>query len=103
MHKRIWVDTMIFALLNLSVGSGRPQVVPSRRPPVASGGPTVKIAPLGSQDGDFCRNDRAMIFEDPTGVRVLYDPGRTIAGATDARLGDVHVMLLSHAHTDHIG
>jgi L-ascorbate metabolism protein UlaG (beta-lactamase superfamily) len=44
-----------------------------------------------------------MIFEDPMGVRVLYDPGRTIAGATDARLGNVHVMLLSHAHTDHIG
>src|SRR5262249_6693561 len=37
-----------------------------------------------------------------TGVRILYDPGRTV-DETDARLGDVHVMLLSHAHTDHIG
>ena len=65
--------------------------------------PVVKITPLGSQAGDFCRNDRALLFEDPTGVRVLYDPGRTIAGGTDARLGDVHVVILSHAHTDHIG
>ena len=38
----------------------------------------------------------------PTGVRILYDPGRTVDEA-DPRLGDVHVMLLSHAHTDHIG
>ena len=63
----------------------------------------VKITPLGSHAGEFCRNDRALIFEDPTGVRVLWDPGRTINGGTDARLGDVHVMLLSHAHSDHIG
>lgn len=27
----------------------------------------------------------------------------TIAGGTDPRLGDVHVILLSHAHFDHIG
>jgi L-ascorbate metabolism protein UlaG (beta-lactamase superfamily) len=63
----------------------------------------VKITPLGSHAGEFCRNDRALIFEDPAGVRVLWDPGRTIDGGTDARLGDVHVMLLSHAHGDHIG
>ena len=42
-------------------------------------------------------------FEDPTGVRILYDAGRTVAGASDPRLGDVHVILLSHAHGDHIG
>ena len=64
---------------------------------------TVKITPLGSHAGEFCQNDRAMLFEDPTGVRVLYDAGRTVAGATDPRLGDVHVILLSHAHGDHIG
>ena len=69
----------------------------------ADSNPNVKITPLGSQDGDFCRNDRAIIFEDPTGVRVLYDPGRTVDGGTDTRLGPIHVMLLSHAHTDHIG
>ena len=62
----------------------------------------VKVTPLGSHAGELCRNDRALVFEDPTGVRILYDPGRTV-DETDARLGDVHVMLLSHAHTDHIG
>lgn len=62
----------------------------------------VRVTPLGSHAGEFCRNDRALLFEDPTGVRVLYDPGRTVDEA-DARLGDVHLMLLSHAHNDHIG
>lgn len=66
-------------------------------------GQTVKITPLGSHAGEFCQNDRALLFEDPTGVRVLYDPGQTVAGAADPRLGDVHVILLSHAHGDHIG
>ena len=63
----------------------------------------LKITPLGSHAGEFCQNDRALLFEDPTGVRILYDAGSTVAGATDARLGDVHVILLSHAHGDHIG
>src|SRR5436309_9934415 len=62
----------------------------------------VKVTPLGSHSGELCRNDRALLFEDPTGVRILYDPGRT-TDETDARLGEVHVMLLSHAHSDHIG
>jgi L-ascorbate metabolism protein UlaG (beta-lactamase superfamily) len=43
-----------------------------------------------------------IVFEDPSGVRILYDPGRTV-DETDGRLGEVHVMLLSHAHSDHIG
>ena len=64
---------------------------------------TVKVTPLGSHAGEFCANDRALLFEDPTGVRVLYDVGRSVAGAADARLGAVHVVLLSHAHGDHIG
>src|SRR5947207_13017439 len=62
----------------------------------------VKVTPLGSHAGELCRNDRAVLFEDPTGVRILYDPGRTV-DETDSRLGDVHVMLLSHGHSDHIG
>jgi len=62
----------------------------------------VKVTPLGSHAGELCRNDRALLFEDPTGVRILYDPGRTV-DETDSRLGEVHVMLLSHAHNDHIG
>jgi hypothetical protein len=40
----------------------------------------VKITPLGSHDGEFCRLDRAMVFEDPDGTRALYDAGRTVAG-----------------------
>jgi L-ascorbate metabolism protein UlaG (beta-lactamase superfamily) len=62
----------------------------------------VRITALGSHTGELCRNDRALLFEDPTGVRILYDPGRTVDEA-DRRLGEIHVMLLSHAHNDHIG
>ena len=62
----------------------------------------VKVTPFGSHAGELCRNDRALLFEDPTGVRILYDPGRTV-DEVDGRLGEVHVMLLSHAHNDHIG
>jgi L-ascorbate metabolism protein UlaG (beta-lactamase superfamily) len=63
----------------------------------------VKVTPLGQRTGEFCAQDRAILFEDPIGVRVLYDPGNTIAGATDSRLGGVHVILISHAHSDHLG
>ncbi len=63
----------------------------------------VKITPLGSHPGELCANDRATLFEDPSGVRILYDAGQTVTGADDARLGVIHVVLLSHAHGDHIG
>ncbi len=63
----------------------------------------VKVTPVGSHPGELCANDRATIFEDPTGVRILYDAGHTVTGPDDARLGDIHVVLLSHAHGDHIG
>ena len=63
----------------------------------------VKVTPLGSIDGEFCRQDRALIFEDPNGTRVLYDPGRTVAGAEDPRLGKIDVVLVSHMHGDHAG
>jgi len=63
----------------------------------------VKITPLGSHAGELCSRDRATIFEDPTGVRILYDAGQSVTGAEDPRLGVVHVVLLSHAHGDHIG
>jgi ribonuclease BN (tRNA processing enzyme) len=63
----------------------------------------VKITPLGQRTGDFCALDRALLFEDPTGVRILYDPGNTITGATDPRLSDVHAILVTHAHGDHLG
>src|SRR5437867_5370327 len=64
---------------------------------------TVKVTPLGSRTGDFCFLDRALLFEDPTGVRILYDPGNTVQGGTDSRLGEVHAILISHAHGDHLG
>ena len=63
----------------------------------------VKITPVGSHPGELCANDRATILEDPTGVRIVYDAGQTVTGADDPRLGDIHVVLLSHAHGDHIG
>ena len=63
----------------------------------------VKITPLGSHAGELCDRDRATIFEDPTGVRILYDAGHSVTGGDDPRLGDVHIVLLSHAHGDHMG
>src|SRR5918998_3317471 len=63
----------------------------------------VKITPVGSHPGELCANDRATIFEDPTGVRLVYDVGQSLTGADDPRLGDIHIVLLSHAHGDHIG
>jgi hypothetical protein len=35
----------------------------------------VTIMPLGAAAGEFCAGDRALLFEDPTGVRVLTAPG----------------------------
>src|SRR5213592_1555755 len=64
---------------------------------------TVKVTPLGGIDGEFCPQDRALIFEDPNGTRVLYDPGRTVAGASDPRLGKIDIILVSHMHGDHVG
>ncbi len=52
----------------------------------------VKITPLGSHDGEFCRYDRALILEDPDGTRLLYDAGRTVAGPDDPRLGKIAVI-----------
>ena len=63
----------------------------------------VKITPLGSHEGELCANDRATLFEDPTGVRILYDVGHTLTGPDDPRLGVVHLVLLTHVHGDHIG
>ena len=64
---------------------------------------TVKVTPLGGIDGEFCPQDRALVFEDPNGTRILYDPGRTVAGAADPRLGKIDIILVSHMHGDHVG
>ncbi len=63
----------------------------------------VKITPVGSHPGELCANDRAIIFEDPTGVRFLYDPAHNVTGGDDSRLGTIHMVLLSHMHGDHVG
>src|SRR5712692_4864944 len=68
----------------------------------------VTITPLGSTQGEFCAGDRALLFHDPTGVRILTAPGRTVNGSTDPRLpsgpsGRVHVVLIDHPHPDHFG
>src|SRR3978361_1572742 len=63
----------------------------------------VKITPIGSHPGELCANDRAIIFEDPTGVRFLYDTAQNVTGGDDPRLGTIHLVLLSHMHGDHVG
>jgi len=63
----------------------------------------VKITPIGSHPGELCANDRAIVFEDPTGVRFLYDPAHNVTGGDDPRLGTIHLVLLTHMHGDHLG
>jgi L-ascorbate metabolism protein UlaG (beta-lactamase superfamily) len=69
----------------------------------AASAQAVKVTPLGGIDGEFCPQDRALVFEDPNGTRVLYDPGRTVAGGGDPRLGKIDVVLVTHMHGDHLG
>src|SRR3989475_10501711 len=69
---------------------------------VGAGAQTVRVTPLGAAAGEFLALDRALLFEDPTGVRILYDPGLTVS-PTDSRLGVVHAILVSHGHGDHLG
>ncbi len=47
----------------------------------------VKITPIGSHPGELCANDRAIIFEDPTGVRFLYDAAQNVNVADIAAAG----------------
>jgi L-ascorbate metabolism protein UlaG (beta-lactamase superfamily) len=84
-----------FLLLALACGLGL-----AAQPAAAA---NVKITPLGSHDGEFCARDRAMVFEDPDGTRILYDAGQTVMGPNDPRLGKIDVVLLTHVHGDHLG
>lgn len=85
--------TLVLAVLALACAGGVAQ---------AAGG-NVKVTALGSHDGEFCVLDRALIFEDPDGTRILYDAGRTVRGPEDPRLGKIDGVLLSHVHGDHLG
>ena len=38
----------------------------------------VKITSLGAVPGELCALDRALLFEDPSGVNILIQPGRTV-------------------------
>jgi len=89
--KKLTLSLAVFAIGILAVGA---------RPAWSA---NVKITPLGGITGELCKLDRAMIFEDPDGTRLLYDPGRSVAGPTDPRLGKIDVILVSHMHGDHAG
>lgn len=91
---------MTFSIRNLLFTSA---LIALSLPMHAANTAEVKITPLGSMDGEFCQLDRALIFEDPDGTRVLYDPGRTVAGPKDKRLGHIDAVLVSHMHGDHVG
>ena len=69
----------------------------------AAAAQNVKVTSLGTHDGEFCAQDRALIFEDPNGTRILYDPGRSVMGGEDPRLGKIDIILVSHMHGDHAG
>ncbi|MEE8263494.1 MAG: MBL fold metallo-hydrolase, partial [Gammaproteobacteria bacterium] len=72
--------------------------------PAAANG-LVMVTPLGTHDGEFCRRDRALLFEDPDGTTILWDPGRTVRGPLDERLpaGGLDGVILSSLHSDHLG
>lgn len=91
---------MILVLAALAAGCAGTGGMERQR---AMGPGVVKITPLGSHDGEFCGMDRAMVFEDPDGTRILYDAGRTVRGPDDPRLGKIDAVLLSHVHGDHLG
>ena len=91
-----WIPTIQLGLVAIVAGFSLTVAQPSLAK-------NVKVTPLGSHDGEFCLFDRAMLFEDPDGTRLLYDAGRTVAGPEDARLGKLDVVLVSHMHGDHVG
>ena len=72
--------------------------------PAQAAGGTVKVTPLGSEAGEFCARDRALLFEDPNGTTILFDAGLTVNGSADTRVpADLDLVLLTHTHGDHLG
>jgi L-ascorbate metabolism protein UlaG (beta-lactamase superfamily) len=105
--RRITITAIGLVMLKLFLGpESKPSEQDFEKPKWSQSFPSrpgrVKITPLGSHAGEFCRNDRSLLFEDPTGIRILWDPGRTV-DETDTRLGAIHVVVLSSVHSDHIG
>lgn len=99
---RTWIALFAVSLISFGIYAGITPAQPHDANLMPSGG-EVKITPLGSHDGEFCARDRALILEDPNGIRILYDTGRTVAGSDDPRLGNIDVVLVSHVHGDHLG
>ncbi len=114
MHKYLFAPLIAAAGFLLAASTGPAMAL--------HGGPNVLITPLGTHDGEFCRRDRALLFEDPNGTTILYDPGMTVRGPTDERLphtednpahddetdpenfvGELDVVLVSSVHGDHLG
>jgi L-ascorbate metabolism protein UlaG (beta-lactamase superfamily) len=91
---KAWIVLAATALCVGCAGTGMDQ-------PAGPG--VVKITSLGSHDGELCPLDRAIVFQDPDGTRILYDAGRTVRGPDDPRLGKIDAVLLSHVHGDHLG
>jgi hypothetical protein len=64
---------------------------------------TVKVTPLGGIDGEFCPQDRALIFEDAERHAHPVRPGPHRRRRDDPRLGKIDIVLVSHMHGDHAG
>ena len=52
----------------------------------------MKITPSGQPRRRVLPLDRALVFEDPDGTRILYDAGRTVRGPDDPRLGKIDAI-----------
>lgn len=100
MNHKTWLATV--AALSTAMGCSTQLQTPIQASSQARAS-IVKVTPLGGIEGEFCAQDRALVFEDPNGTRILFDPGRTVSGAEDPRLGKIDIILVSHMHGDHVG
>ena len=63
----------------------------------------VKVTPLGGHDGELCPQDRALIFEDPNGTRILFDPVVRSPVRTILAWARSTSFWSAHMHGDHVG